>query len=123
MRHVLEHDLKTAHNLPSKIGIQAEKLYLDILEQLQVFQANREIELVGLQNERVFDGIGDTEMGGLATPDMTSSLAETTLTISAANVSGNPTGVLNISLVPEAHGTDAIRLLGAWIEYTKKLPV
>jgi len=72
---------------------------------------------------QVFDGIGDTEMGGLATPDMTSTLAETTLTISAANVSGNPTGVLNIALVPEAHATDNIELYGAWIEYTKKLPV
>ncbi len=71
---------------------------------------------------QVFDGIGDTEMGGLATPDMTSSLAELTLTISAANISGHPLGVLNISLVPEAHGTDNIELYGAWIEYTKKLP-
>ena len=72
---------------------------------------------------QVFDGIGDTEMGGLATPDMTSTLAELTVTIANADISGNPTGVLNISLVPEAHGTDDIELFGAWIEYTRKLPV
>lgn len=71
---------------------------------------------------QVFDGIGDTEMGGLATPDMTSSLAEIITTIGNSDIAGNPTGVLNIALVPEAHGTDNIELYGAWIEYTKKLP-
>ncbi len=72
---------------------------------------------------QVFDGIGDTEMGGI-TSNFTSSLAELTVTIANANVSGNPTGVLNVALVPiTAHGTDTIQLLGAWMEYTKKLPV
>lgn len=72
---------------------------------------------------QVFDGIGDTEMGGSA-GNFTSSLVEYVVTILAANISGNPTGFLNISLVPSgAHGTDTIQLVGAWGEYTKKLPV
>ncbi len=71
---------------------------------------------------QVFDGIGDTEMGGI-TSNFTSSLAELTVTIANANVSGNPTGVLNVALVPTtAHGTDSIQLFGSWMEYTKKLP-
>lgn len=67
---------------------------------------------------QVFDGIGDTEMGG-ATAALSDSLAELTVTVSAANVSGHPTGFLNIALVPGTHGTDALELYGAWIEYTK----
>ncbi len=69
---------------------------------------------------QVFDAIGDTEMGGL-TADLTTTLAELTVTITAANISGNPLGFLNIALVPEAHGTDEVELLGAWIEYAKKI--
>jgi len=68
---------------------------------------------------QVFDAIGDTEMGG-NTADLTSSLVELTVTIANANVSGHPLGFLNIALVPEAHGTDAIELYAAWIEYTLK---
>ena len=72
---------------------------------------------------QVFDGIGDTEMGG-STSNFTSTLAELTVTIANANVSGNPTGVLNVALVPAgAHATDTIQLLGAWMEYKRKLAV
>ncbi len=71
---------------------------------------------------QVFDGIGDTEMGGASTA-FGSALAEETVTIANADISGNPTGVFNISLTPGSHGTDALHLHGAWIEYTKKLPV
>ncbi len=67
---------------------------------------------------QVFDGIGDTEMGGL-TADLTSTLAEHIRTIVAADITGHPLGVLNIALVPEAHGTDALELYAAWIEYQK----
>ncbi len=73
---------------------------------------------------QVWDGIGDTEMGG-ATGVITATLAEHTITIANANVSGNPTGVLNVNLVPGGtlHTVDTIQLMGAWIEYTRKLPV
>jgi hypothetical protein len=69
---------------------------------------------------QVFDAIGDTEMGG-ATAALSATLAELTVTITAANISGNPLGFLNISLVPGAHGTDEMELFGAWIEYAKKI--
>ncbi|KKL70301.1 hypothetical protein LCGC14_2106300 [marine sediment metagenome] len=71
---------------------------------------------------QVWDGVGDTEMGG-ASSALADAIGEVTVTIANANVSGNPTGFLNIGLVPGAHGTDAIYLYAAWIEYTKKLPV
>lgn len=67
---------------------------------------------------QVFDGIGDTEMGG-ATAALSDTLAELTVTVDAANISGHPTGFLNISLVPAAHTNDALELYAAWIEYTK----
>ncbi len=70
---------------------------------------------------QVWDGIGDTEMGS-ATGVITSTLAEHTITIANANVSGNPTGVLNVNLVPGGtlHTVDTIQLMSAWIEYTRK---
>lgn len=67
---------------------------------------------------QVFDGVGDTEMGG-ATAALSDTLAEITVTIAAANLTGHPLGFLNIALVPGAHGTDALYLYGAWLEYTK----
>lgn len=70
---------------------------------------------------QVFDGIGDTEMGG-ATAALSTTLAELTVTIANANVVGNPLGFLNISLIPGTHATDPIALYSAWVEYTKKLP-
>ena len=72
---------------------------------------------------QAWDGIGDTEMGG-ATGVITSTLAEHVITLGNADISGNPAGVLNIGLVPGGtlHTVDTIQLMGAWIEYTKKLP-
>ncbi len=70
---------------------------------------------------QVWDGVGDTEMGG-NTGAIADAITEVTVTIANVNVSGNPLGFLNIGLVPGAHTTDPIFLYGAWIEYTKKLP-
>ncbi len=71
---------------------------------------------------QAWDGIGDTEMGSV-TGVITSTLAEHSITITAANVSGHPTGVLNINLIPGGtlHTVDTIQLMGAWIEYKTKL--
>ncbi len=68
-----------------------------------------------------WDGVGDVEMGG-ATGVVTDAIVEVTRTLVAANISGHPLGFLNIGLVPSAHGTDALFLYVAWLEYTKKLP-
>jgi hypothetical protein len=67
---------------------------------------------------QVFDGVGDTEMGG-PTAALDDSLAELTVTVVAANVAAPP-GFINISLVPGAHGTDDLYLNAAWIEYVRK---
>ena len=70
-------------------------------------------------NVEVFDGIGDTEMGG-DTAAVTSTLAEVTRTIVAADLTGHPLGFLNITLTPGAHANDGLELFAAWIEYTRK---
>lgn len=69
---------------------------------------------------QVFDAIGDTEMGG-PTAALSSTLAELTVTIVAADISGHPLGFLNISLIPGTHVTQAVELYAAWIEYIKKV--
>ena len=68
---------------------------------------------------QVFDGVGDVEMGS-ATAALSASEQELTVTIANADITGNPLGRFNVSLIPGAHGTDAIRLRAAWGEYTKK---
>lgn len=66
---------------------------------------------------QVFDGIGDTEMGGV-TPDFTQLLAEYEVTIAAADLSGAP-GFFTVSLIPEAHAGDVLRLYAAWLSYVR----
>lgn len=68
---------------------------------------------------QVFDAVGDTEMGGATGAVTGTSVAEYTVTIANANVSGNPTGFLNIALVPGTHENDALYLYAAWIEYAR----
>lgn len=66
-----------------------------------------------------FDGVGDTEMGGATGAITGTAVAEYSVTIANANISGPPTGFFNIALVPAAHGNDALYLYAAWIEYTR----
>ncbi len=68
---------------------------------------------------QVFDGIGDTEMGG-ATAALSDTLAELSVTIANANISGHPTGFFNIALIPGTHATQLVELYAAWIEYVRK---
>jgi len=65
---------------------------------------------------QVYDGVGDTEMGG-ATGAMSDTLAELSATISAANIAAAP-GFMSVGLVPAAHTTDVLFIYGAWLEYT-----
>lgn len=67
---------------------------------------------------QVYDGLGDTEMGGATGAVTGTSIAEYTVTIANANVAAAP-GFMNIALVPGAHTTDALYLYAAWIEYTR----
>lgn len=68
---------------------------------------------------QVFDAVGDTEMGGATGAVTGTTVAEYSVTIANANVSGHPTGFLNIALVPGAHTNDALYLYAAWVEYTR----
>jgi len=62
----------------------------------------------------------DTEMGGdaAALTGAANLVTEVTVTLSASNIAGPP-GMLNLSLVPDAHEADDLYLYGAWIEYTR----
>lgn len=67
---------------------------------------------------QVFNGVGDTEMGGATAAVTGTTPAEYSVTIANANIGTIP-GVLNIALVPGEHTTDALYLYAAWIEYTR----
>lgn len=66
---------------------------------------------------QVFDGVGDTEMGGV-TENFVQALAEYEVEIAAAGLSAHP-GFFTISLIPEAHAGDILYLYNAWLEYTR----
>lgn len=66
---------------------------------------------------QAYEGVGDTEMGS-ATSTIAQALAEYTVTLANADITGHP-GFLNLILVPSAHAGDALYLYGAWIEYTR----
>lgn len=68
---------------------------------------------------KIFQGIGDTNAGGNTAALAVATLAKYSVTMAAADLAAYPS-MLNIALVPGTHGTDAIRLHAAWIEYTKK---
>ncbi len=68
---------------------------------------------------QVFFNVGDTECG-----NATASITETTPTEKQVTVVGSDVpaapGVMNISLIPSSHASDAVRLYAAWIEYQKQ---
>jgi hypothetical protein len=66
-----------------------------------------------------FEGIGDTNAGG-ATGALSASLAKVNRSIAAADVGAYPK-VASISVLPGAHGTDAVWMHAAWIEYQRKM--
>jgi hypothetical protein len=67
-----------------------------------------------------FEGVGDTNAGGNTAAITGTTVAEYTVTITAANVGEHP-NFAAVSLTPAAHGTDALFLYAIWIEYTRKL--
>lgn len=67
-----------------------------------------------------FEGVGDTNAGGNTAAITGTSIAEYTVTILASNIGTQP-NFASVSLTPAAHGTDALYVYAAWIEYAKKL--
>lgn len=68
---------------------------------------------------KIFDGVGDTNAGGNTAAITETVATKKSVVLGAADLAAYP-GVLNISLTPGTHGTDAIAVLAAWIEYTRK---
>lgn len=66
-----------------------------------------------------FEGLGDTNAGGNTAAVTGIALAEYSVTIAAADVGAHPNAA-SITLTPAAHGTDALHIYGAWIEYVRK---
>ena len=67
-----------------------------------------------------FEGVGDTNAGGNTGAVTGTTPAEYSVTITAANIGTHP-NFASISMIPAAHGTDALRLYAVWIEYTRLL--
>lgn len=68
---------------------------------------------------QAFVDVGDTEMGtATGAVPLSPAYAEVTAALTATNLGGHP-GFLNLSLVPAAHGTDALYVYAAWIEYDR----
>jgi hypothetical protein len=67
-----------------------------------------------------FEGVGDTDAGGATAAVTGTAVAEYSRTIAASDIGAHP-NFAAVSLTPGTHGTDAMFLYHAWIEYTKKL--
>lgn len=67
-----------------------------------------------------FEGVGDANAGGNTAAITGTTVAEYSVTIAAVDVGTQP-NFASVSLVPAAHGTDALFLYAIWIEYVKKL--
>ncbi len=65
-----------------------------------------------------FEGVGDSNAGGNTAAITGTGIAEYSVAIAAANVGATPKAA-SIGIVPAAHGTDALHIYGAWIEYTR----
>ena len=78
-----------------------------------------QIDVLALEN-----GLGayaaDTEMGGKTAALATTNVTEVTVTLAAANIAGHPAS-LNLSLLPDAHTTDALHMYSGWVEFTRKV--
>lgn len=66
-----------------------------------------------------FEGIGDTNAGGNTAAITETTAAQKTVSIAAGDVGAYPKAA-TVTLTPGTHANDAIYLLGAWIEYTRK---
>lgn len=66
-----------------------------------------------------FENVGDTNAGGNTGAVTGATVAKYTRSIAAADVGAYPAAA-SVSLTPAAHGTDALHIYGAWIEYTRK---
>lgn len=65
-----------------------------------------------------FENVGDTNAGGATAAVTGTSVAKYSRSIAAVDVGAIPAAA-SVSLTPGTHGTDALFIYGAWIEYTR----
>lgn len=65
-----------------------------------------------------FEGVGDSNAGGNTAAITGTTVTEYSVAISAANVGATPKAA-SVGLTPGTHGTDALYIYGAWLEYTR----
>ena len=66
-----------------------------------------------------FEGVGDTDAGGNTGAVTGTTPTEYTRTIAAGDIGAHP-NFASIVLTPAAHGTDALYIYAAWVEYNRK---
>jgi len=66
-----------------------------------------------------FESVGDTNAGGNTAAVTGTAVALYSRSIAAGDVGAAPTSA-TVEIVPAAHGTDALYIYGAWVEYTRK---
>lgn len=65
-----------------------------------------------------WEGVGGSNLGG-ATAALSSTLATVSVSCTVTAVAGTPKP-WSITLIPGVHGTDAVQMVGVWLEYTRK---
>lgn len=115
--------LRIAWAAASVVEIVADFVYPPDLDDTAVVEVHLLAASGGATNSPVvavsyFEGVGDTNAGGNTAAVTGTTVVEYTVTIAAADVGVAPQAA-SIGLVPAAHGTDALYLYGAWIEYTR----
>lgn len=66
-----------------------------------------------------FEGVGDTDAGGVTGAVTGTTVAKYTRAIAAGDIGAYPKAA-TITLTPAAHANDAIHVYAAWCEYTRK---
>ncbi len=82
---------------------------------LAAMEAANDTPVLGIS---FFEGVGDTNAGGNTAAITGTSVTEYSVAIAHANVGATPKAA-SIGIIPAAHGTDALYIYGAWIEYTR----
>lgn len=106
------------------VGITADFVYPPDLDDTAVVTVKVLAAMAGAADTptlaiNYFEGVGDTNAGGNTAAVTGTSAAVYSKAIAAADIGAAPNAA-SIEIVPAAHGTDALYLYGAWVEYTRK---
>ncbi len=82
---------------------------------LAAMEAANDTPVIGIS---FFEAVGDTNAGGNTAAITGTTVTEYSVAIAHANVGATPKAA-SIGIIPAAHGTDALYIYGAWIEYTR----